>query len=70
MVTEAVSLLFRCVEKAKIAPEEVGQLIVVGGSSKLELLRQELEESLINLTQKADLYCRREDAPLPSKELS
>ncbi|HNB74173.1 MAG TPA: Hsp70 family protein [Acidobacteriota bacterium] len=44
VVTEAVSLLFRCVEKAKIAPEEVGQLIVVGGSSKLELLRQELEE--------------------------
>jgi len=48
-----------------------GPLIDVAESSKSdEELRQELEKSLINLTQQADLYCGHESKTLPSKEPS
>ena len=42
VVDEALDLLQRCVRESHISEEEVGKLIVVGGSSKLRLLQREL----------------------------
>jgi molecular chaperone DnaK len=41
-VRDAVDQLFTCIERSKLAPEEIGALIVVGGSSKLRLLHEEI----------------------------
>lgn len=42
IIGEALDMLLRCVREARISEEEVGKLIVVGGSSKLRMLRKEL----------------------------
>jgi molecular chaperone DnaK len=42
IVDEALDGLFRCIEKARIAPDEIGALVVVGGSSHLRILRHKL----------------------------
>jgi molecular chaperone DnaK len=42
IVTEAVDRLFDCVADAKISPEEIGKLVLVGGSSNLRALDDEL----------------------------
>jgi molecular chaperone DnaK len=41
-VAEALDLLFNCVERSHVSKEEIGKLIVVGGTSKLLALRREL----------------------------
>ncbi len=42
VVSESLDLLLRSVEEAGLAKEEIGKLIVVGGSSQLLLLQKEL----------------------------
>jgi molecular chaperone DnaK len=42
MVMKAVDRLFNCVEEAGLSPKEIGSLLLVGGSSKLMTLDQEL----------------------------
>lgn len=42
IVTEAVERLFACVADAKISPQEIGKLVLVGGSSNLRALEFEL----------------------------
>ncbi len=43
IVDEALDGLFRCIEKGRVAPEDVGALVVVGGSSHLRVLRKKLD---------------------------
>ena len=42
VVANALDLLMRSIDRSRISLEEVGRLIVVGGTSQLTLLRQEL----------------------------
>lgn len=42
VVAKAVDRLFSCIAGAKLADEEIGALIVVGGSSRLRMLRDEI----------------------------
>lgn len=42
VVTDALDLLMGSVAEARVSQKEIGRLIVVGGSSKLSLLREEL----------------------------
>lgn len=44
IVTEAIDLLFASIDKSKISPAEVGQILVVGGTGNLLLFREKIEQ--------------------------
>lgn len=43
LINEALDLLFDCVERAGVSNDEISNVLIVGGSSKLRLFRAELE---------------------------